>query len=197
MSQRTITFVTGNANKLNEVRAILAASPNFPFALVNQALDVPEVQGTTADVARAKCAAAAAQLNAPVITEDTALGFTALGGLPGPYIKDFLGTLGHDGLNKLLAGFADKSAHAICTFAYSAGAGQPVLLFEGRTAGLIVPARGPANFGWDPILEIDGTGKTYAEMQMAEKNALSHRYKALAKLQEYLVGLGAESADAA
>jgi hypothetical protein len=71
------------ACRLNEVRAILAASPNFPFALVNQALDgaarsdaaacghgpadllvpaVPEVQGTTADVARAKCAAAAAQV---------------------------------------------------------------------------------------------------------------------------------------
>ena len=84
------------------------------------------------------------------------------------------------GLNKLLAGFADKSAHAICTFAYSAGAGQPVLLFEGRTAGHIVPARGPANFGWDPILEIDGTGKTYAEMQMAEKNAVRSVAKPLA-----------------
>ena len=58
---------------------------------------VPEVQGTTQDVARAKCRAAAQQLQGPCLTEDTALSFHALGGLPGPYIKDFLHTLGLDG----------------------------------------------------------------------------------------------------
>lgn len=122
---------------------------------------VPEIQGTTKEVAIAKCRSAAQQLNGPCITEDTALAFHALDGLPGPYIKDFLGKLGHDGLNRMLAGFDDKSATALCTFAFSPGPHADPILFEGTTLGKIVPARGPENFGWDPIFEVDGAGKTY------------------------------------
>lgn len=77
------------------------------------------------------------------MTEDTALGFKALGGLPGPYMqtpvcfhidrgrKWFLAEIGHVGLNNLLAAYTDKSANAICTFAYSSGPGAEVELFEG------------------------------------------------------------------
>jgi inosine/xanthosine triphosphate pyrophosphatase family protein len=64
------------------------------------------------------------QVGGPCITEDTALAFKALGGLPGPYIKYFLKELGLEGLNTLLTGFPTKEAEAICTFAYSAGPGQ-------------------------------------------------------------------------
>lgn len=61
------------------------------------------------------------------------------------------------------------------------------MLFEGRTEGNIVPARGPKNFGWDPIFEpIEGNGKTYAEMASEDKNKISHRYRALEKLRVYL-----------
>lgn len=62
--------------------------------------------------------------------------------------------------------YADKSAFAVCTFAFCAGPGQEPILFQGRTLGKIVPARGPPDFGWDPIFEYEG--QTYAEM---EKNA--------------------------
>ncbi len=58
---------------------------------------VPEVQGSTQEVAIAKCRRAAELLGGPCITEDTALCFEALNGLPGPYIKYFLKELGHDG----------------------------------------------------------------------------------------------------
>jgi inosine triphosphate pyrophosphatase len=63
------------------------------------------------------------------------------------YSKWFLTTIGHDGLNNLLAAYQDKSAIAVCTFAFCAGPGEEVLLFEGRTPGKIVPARGPKDFG--------------------------------------------------
>jgi len=53
----------------------------------------------------------------------------------------------------MLAGFPSKRATAICTFAYSAGPGSEPILFEGRTEGKIVPARGPTHFGWDPVFE--------------------------------------------
>lgn len=145
---------------------------------------VPELQGTTQEIAREKCRRAAEILQGPCITEDTALCFEALNGLPGPYIKSFLKELGLDGvhfhrfslhpfngafvqrslsigLNTLLTGFPTNAAHALCTFAYSAGPGTEPILFEGRTDGKIVPPRGAGKFGWNPIFEVDGTGKTY------------------------------------
>lgn len=60
-------------------------------------------------------------------------------------------------------------------------------MFEGRTDGRIVPARGPRNFGWDPIFEPEGFSQTYAEMDKDTKNAISHRYRALDKLRAYLL----------
>jgi hypothetical protein len=56
-------------------------------------------------------------------------------------------SIGHEGLNNLLAAYEDKSAKAVCTFAYSPGPGHEPLLFQGITEGKIVPARGPADFG--------------------------------------------------
>lgn len=121
-------------------------------------------------------------MKGPCITEDTALCFVALNGLPGPYIKYFMNQIGHEGLNAMLAGFPTKAAEAVCTFAYSAGPGHYLsivhifsnqhwqyfiyllgtepILFEGRTEGTIVPARGPKVFGWDAVFEPLGTGLT-------------------------------------
>ncbi|KAL6307040.1 inosine triphosphate pyrophosphatase-like protein [Sparassis latifolia] len=186
MPSKTLIFVTGNANKLKEVRAILGASH---IEIDSKDLDIPEVQGTTREVAIAKCRAAAEQLGGPCITEDTALCFEALHGLPGPYIKHFMKELGHDGLNTLLMGFPTTAAWALCTFAYSSGPGSEPILFEGRTNGHIVPARGAKTFGWDPIFEPEGTSQTYGEMSAETKNKISHRYRALEKLQAYLCTL--------
>ena len=109
-----------------------------------------------------------------MITEDTALCFAALNGLPGPYIKYFWGELGfegtstkfharvvhlaiscprlylrsvtrREGLNRMLDGFPTRAAWALCTLAYSAGPGTEPVLFEGRTDGRIVPPRGLPN----------------------------------------------------
>ena len=142
----------------------------------------------------------------------------------------------------MLDGFPTRAAWALCTFAYSAGPGTQPVLFEGRTDGKIVPARGPATFGWDPVFEAEGTGLTYvfvlilfsiqllpptppfsshiylfsrtegadtwrcdvlvpfffccsyAEMEATQKNAISHRGRALQKLRDYLQAPGVESA---
>ncbi|KAI0068497.1 Ham1-like protein [Artomyces pyxidatus] len=186
-TKQALVFVTGNANKLKEVREILAAG--HPIELQSRDLDLPEIQGSTQEVAREKCRRAAEVIGGPCITEDTALCFEALNGLPGPYIKFFLRDLGHEGLNNMLVGFPNKAAWALCTFAYCAGPGAEPILFEGRTNGKIVPARGPPKFGWDPVFEAEDTGKTYAEMEPEQKNKLSHRYRALDKLRTYLRSL--------
>lgn len=64
-----------------------------------------------------------------------------------PPRKWFYSALGDDGLCKLLAGFDDKTATAVCTFAFSAGPGSETLLFQGRTEGKIVDKRGEGGFG--------------------------------------------------
>ncbi|MCJ1230648.1 nucleoside triphosphate pyrophosphohydrolase ham1 [Toensbergia leucococca] len=174
-----LNFITGNRKKLDEVKTILGDS----VVLTSQSLDLVEIQGTIEDISLDKCRRAAAIVKGPVLVEDTCLSFNALNGLPGPYVKWFLQALGHEGLNNLLLAYEDKSAEAVCTFTYCEGPGNEPVTFQGRTVGKIVPARGPTDFGWDPIFEYQG--KTYAEMDKSEKNEVSHRFKALQRLKAW------------
>lgn len=96
----------------------------------------------------------------------------------------------------MLGGFdGNDGAYAMTIVAFCPGPGKEVKLFEGRTRGRIVPARGPTDFGWDPIFEPteeeqgggDGGGlKTYAEMTKDEKNAISHRGRSFRKFRDFL-----------
>ncbi|KAG7195616.1 nucleoside triphosphate pyrophosphohydrolase ham1 [Scheffersomyces spartinae] len=188
----TITFVTGNANKLREVLYILAGENQEDpkvgrFTITNKSLDLDEVQGSIEEVAIHKAKQAAEIIGGPVLVEDTCLGFNAFNNLPGPYIKWFVKAVGLDGLNDMLYKFEDKSANAICTFGYCAGPGEEVRLFQGITEGNIVASRGHKNFGWDSIFEPRGFKQTYAEMDKEVKNTISHRYRALDKLRSFLM----------
>merc|ERR1712137_1477145 len=180
MSNVPLTFVTGNAGKLREFIKIMGN-----VDVVSNKVDLPELQEDPDDISREKCKLAAEAVKGPVCVEDTCLCFNALNGLPGPYIKWFLDGVGHEGLNKMLAGFEDKTAYALCTFSYTAGPGEEIFVFRGETPGTIVPARGPNTFGWDPIFLPDGFDKTYAEMDSDTKNTISHRGRALEKLKKY------------
>lgn len=200
---KPITFVTGNAKKLEELIAILG--PNFPRTIVSKKVDLPELQGEIEEIAIKKCKEAARQVDGPVLIEDTSLCFNALEGLPGPYIKWFLEKLQPEGLHRLLNGWEDKSARAICTFAYCEGNGAQPKIFQGITEGNIVEPRGSRDFGWyvevqdegktlvlneyiyrDPVFQPTGYDQTYAEIAKAEKNKISHRYKALDLLRKFV-----------
>lgn len=78
---KPITFITGNAKKLEEVVAILGKE--FPRELVSRKMDLPELQGEVNEISIKKCKEAAKHVKGPVIVEDTSLCFHALGGLPG------------------------------------------------------------------------------------------------------------------
>lgn len=156
---------------------------DFDLQVINRHVDLPELQGEMDDISRRKCQEAARLIGGPVIVEDTCLCFNALKGLPGPYIKWFLDKLGPEGLFTLLAGHEDKSAEAVCTFAYSPGDPNQVTLYKGITEGDIVDPRGPRDFGWDPCFQPKGYTQTYAELPKEEKNKISHRRKALDKLR--------------
>lgn len=88
---------------------------------------------------------------------------------------------------KVLNQFEDKSAYALCIFAYCKGSDHEPIIFEGRCDGQIVSPRGPSRFGWDPIFEPVLVGKTFAEMSKEEKNSVSHRSKAFQKLHDFLI----------
>ncbi|KAG0682763.1 nucleoside triphosphate pyrophosphohydrolase ham1 [Pichia californica] len=196
MSDTTITFVTGNANKLREVVAILCdntdnnnaetCSKVGKYRIINEKIDLDEIQGSIEDVTIHKAKQAAEIVNGAVLVEDTCLGFNAYNNLPGPYIKWFVKSIGLNGLVKMLENFDDKSANAITTFGFCQGPGKEVLLFQGITNGQIVSSTGPTDFGWDSIFKPDGFQTTYAEMKGNEKNKISQRSKALAKVKEYL-----------
>ncbi|XP_057489776.1 inosine triphosphate pyrophosphatase isoform X1 [Actinidia eriantha] len=178
---RPVTFVTGNAKKLEEVRTILGHS--IPFHSLK--LDLPELQGEPDEISKEKARLAAKEVNGPVLVEDTCLCFNALKGLPGPYIKWFLQKIGHEGLNNLLMAYEDKSAYALCVFSLALGPEIEPITFMGKTPGKIVPPRGPNDFGWDPIFQPDGYDQTYAEMPKEEKNKISHRARALAQVRSH------------
>ena len=109
----------------------------------------------------------------------------ALNGLPGPYVKWFIESIGHEGLYKLVQKSANKNAVALCYVGYSPGPGGNVEIFVGQLKGKMIPVRGDWTFGFPSFLP-DGHELTLAEMDEHTKNCVSHRRKALDKLRLFL-----------
>lgn len=80
-SRKVLTFVTGNAKKLEEIKAILGT--NFPLDISSVKIDLPEWQGEIDEISIKKCQEAAKHVQGPVVVEDTSLCFNSLQGLPG------------------------------------------------------------------------------------------------------------------
>ncbi|OQD75453.1 hypothetical protein PENDEC_c007G06971 [Penicillium decumbens] len=173
MAPTKINFITGNKDKVAQVRSIFGSV----IELENRAVDIPEIQGTIEEIAKEKARRAAEAINGPALIEDSALEFHALKGLPGPYIKSFFDALGLEGLNKMLDGFEDRTAEA--------GNDYYDVKLNTIVQGTIVRPRGIRDFGWGAIFEYDGRA-TFAEMEVEEKNRVSPGYKALAKSQQWL-----------
>ncbi|KAG4273341.1 Ham1 family protein [Fusarium proliferatum] len=178
-----INLITGNANKIVDIKAILAPSG---ITVRNQSLDLPEIQGSIEEITIAKCRRAAEMVGGPVVVDDTALCFNAMNGMPGPYIKFFLEALGPEKLHLLLAGFSDKTAEAVATIGYCEGPGHKPVLFQGRIDGTIVSARGVMRYGWQTCFQPEGMVLTLAEMPDEEKHRMSHLSKALQKFSKWV-----------
>ena len=176
-----IIFVTGNRNKYNEVSSFLS---QYGFTVCMKDIDLPEIQGSDVEIIQHKAECALNEINQPFIVEDSCLEFDALGGLPGPYIKWFLKNIGNKGLVKMLDSFDNKNGNAVCNIAYFDG--STIRYFKGVDKGTIVPEKGTSQFGWDNIFQPDGFNVTYGEMEIALKNRISHRGKALSMLKKAL-----------
>jgi len=185
---KVIRFVTGNRNKLLEVKGILQ-SDGSNLVIESVEGDLEEYQGGDAEeICRKKCIEAIKMFGCPVLVDDTSLCFDAMGGLPGPYVKWFQQAVGATGLHRMLAGSDDKGCSAVCIIGYAETV-DTVVMFKGVTRGKVVSPRGPDTFGWDCCFQPDGLLQTYAEMSGQQKNVISHRYRALLQLRDYLTTL--------
>lgn len=181
MEKIRINFYTSNAVKFRELSLILGDD----FELVQHSTELVEIQGKPLDVVKAKAIEAYSMLKEPLIVEDVSMLITALNGLPGPYIKDFVHCIGPYGICRMLKDFEDKSATVICNICFIDKDLTKVL--TGEVKGLIVEPRGENAYGWNSVFEQDGTSKTFAEMTEEERTSCSHRYRAGIQLKEFLV----------
>ncbi|KAH7649355.1 hypothetical protein FG379_001901 [Cryptosporidium bovis] len=176
---KEVYLVTGSKKKAEEIINILKGKINVKV----EDIDLPEYQGTPEEITVNKCKLAYKYINKPVFVEDTSLCFNAYNGLPGPYIKWFIKSIGAEGLFNMLMAYNDKTAYATTIIGYYDGATMPEpILFRGQVDGVIVEPRGSKEFGWDCVFQPNGHSKTFAEMDQEYKNTISHRYLSLKNL---------------
>jgi len=175
-----LRFATTNEGKLVEAREYLA---DVVGELAQFDYDYLEIQSDDlSEIAAHGAREAHEAAGEPVIVDDSGLFIDAIGGFPGPYSSYVDDTLGIERVSELARAEEDRRARFRAVVAYCDS--DALETFEGVVPGEIVAPRGDGGFGYDPIFEHDGT--TFAEMARAEKNALSHRGRALAKLADWL-----------
>ena len=187
-----IVLATRNPGKVRELRALLARLPvtlrtAASFAGAPEVVeDAPTLEGN----ARKKALALHRHTGLPALADDTGLEVTALGGRPGVHSARFAGPDADDAANRAkllrdLAGAADRSARFRTVVAFVED--DEVRLFEGVCPGRILEEeRGAGGFGYDALFVPEGETRTFAELTQEEKNAVSHRGRALRKLAAYL-----------
>ena len=173
-------FVTGNQHKADLLAKWLGRE------VEHHKVDLDEIQSLDLrTVTEHKVKQAYDRLKKPVLVEDVALTYTAMGRLPGPFIKWFLEELGVEGLCGLADGL--KSREVTASICYALYDGKHIEFFENQVRGQVADKpRGKHGFGWNAMFIPDGSTKTYAEMDDDEIRPFSHRAPAVAKLKEYL-----------
>jgi XTP/dITP diphosphohydrolase len=184
-----ILLATRNDHKVREFERLL---PGVAVDPLPDGLPSPEETGETyAENALIKARAAVAATGRAAIADDSGVEAAALGGAPGVRTARFAGPDATDAEN-----LAKLSAEApagsvltyVCVIAHVSPDGEE-RVFEGRSTGTMAPAaRGEGGFGYDPVFLPDGdrAGRTMAELDDAEKDAISHRGAAARKLLTWL-----------
>ena len=189
MNQKTIYFVTGNIHKYNEI-STLFKKEHLNYILNHKNIKTVEIQAKNIEeVALHKLQSIEGQLNGSYFIEDA--GFFVdipLKGFPGVYSSYVMKTLGNTGILKLINNFDDSQAHFTSIIALYFEPLDKKLIFEGNVYGKVSnTAKGSGGFGFDPIfLPNKIPNKTFAELTIEEKNAVSHRGQAWSKFINFL-----------
>jgi XTP/dITP diphosphohydrolase len=196
-----LLLASRNANKLAELRRIIG--PEVPGLSVLGLDDVPayaeipETGATFADNALIKAREGFRHTGLPTVADDSGLAVDALNGMPGVLSARWSGRHGDDeaNLRLVLGQLADTpddrlGAAFVCAVALVWSSGEVVV--DVRMPGRLVrEPRGDNGFGYDPIFAPDGYSVTSAELPSAEKDAISHRGKALRKIVPYVTAFSA------
>lgn len=191
----TIVLASGNPGKLKEIARILEGLdvqivPQSEFGVE----DADETGTTFTENALIKARHAAAATGLPAIADDSGLSVDALAGAPGVYSARYSGPDATDASNvdKLLAELEDvpderRSAAFHCVACFVVPGNADALIAEGEWRGSILrERRGDGGFGYDPVFLDPQSGMASAELTAEQKNARSHRGKALRRLQGLL-----------
>lgn len=193
MKLSEVIFASHNAGKIKEIKELLEPlGIKVKSALDMDLPDVAETGTTFAENSLLKSQTIAKLTGVPCLADDSGLCVEALNGAPGVYSaryapnRDFV-----KGMEKLLAEMEQspnksRKAHFSCVISLAFPNGE-YKLFEGRVNGEIAFApQGNGGFGYDPLFVPEGYNCSFAQMPKSEKNEISHRGRAVAKLQEYL-----------
>lgn len=196
-TERKLLIATHNAGKLEEMRAMFAPLGIEVVGAADFGLPEPEeTESSFIGNARIKAKAAVEMTGLPVLADDSGITVDGLDGAPGVYTADWAETPnGRDFMQAMTRTWDElearnapepRSAQFRATLLMMWPDGHEEV-FEGVAPGRLVwPPRGQLGHGYDPIFVPDGHDRTYAEMDADEKNAISHRAMAFAKLREAL-----------
>lgn len=194
MKLETLIVATGNKHKLQEIQAIFKDVRVVSAREAGYLGDPEETGATFEENAVIKARAAAEALNLSALADDSGLCVAALGGAPGIYSARYAGGHGDDKKNreKLLAELGDeknraayfRSAAALC---FPQSMGGKTVTATGDTHGRILTREeGENGFGYDCLFYSDDLCKSFGVASAEEKNAVSHRFRALTALKEKL-----------
>jgi XTP/dITP diphosphohydrolase len=173
-----ISFVTSNKGKFAEARGIFGD-------LEQKDIGYTEIQADTLEeVAIFGMREVSSRLQGPVMLEDAGLFIEALQGFPGVYSAYVQKTIGNNGILRLMEGVMDRRAFFKSVVVYAEPGLEPQM-FQGIVQGQIgYKARGSLGFGYDPVFYVGD--KSLGEMEITEKNRISHRAASMRALKEWL-----------
>ncbi len=192
-----LIFASNNPHKLKEIASLIG--PAISLSNLNELNitdDIPENEPTLEGNALAKARFVHRLTGRNVFADDTGLETEALNGKPGVHSARFAGpdkdsNENIDKLQEMLRGRRNRNARFRTIIALIWNGKE--YLFEGKVAGRIIEEkRGKEGFGYDPVFVPDGQELTFAEMNLDEKNKLSHRARAFEKLRHFLSGLSSD-----
>lgn len=190
MNKLKLVFATNNANKLKEVQAMLTNFEIISLADINCFDDIPETANTLEGNAILKANYITEKFGYNCFADDTGLEVKALNNEPGVFSARYAGKENNAeaNMNKLLTNLGETTnREAQFRTAIALNMNQKQYIFEGICKGQILTKKqGTSGFGYDPIFMPKGYKKSFAEMDMIEKGAISHRGKAIEKLVTFL-----------
>ena len=186
-----LVFATNNQNKVNEIKSLLGEGIEIvSLKGIGCNEELPETKETLEGNALQKARYVADNYNVNCFADDTGLEVASLNGAPGVYSARYAGEqcAAEDNMTKILSELEGKeNRKAKFRTIVALILNDEEHFFEGRIEGSITHSKsGSDGFGYDPIFQPNGFDITFSEMSMAEKNAISHRGKAAAKLIAFL-----------